>query len=126
MSKGTPGRPQGPSVMPTDNDWRILREIVRAIFRTDIKVPGASPRELEAFCRLSLTDLGDATGMHPMSLRRQIRRLEERGLLRHERGTGSRPSAYYMSLRTLGAVYALLDVTVGMGGPWPSRDNYKY
>lgn len=126
MSKGTPGRPQGPSVMPTDNDWRILREIVRAIFRTDIKVPGASPRESEAFCRVSLTDLGDATGMHPMSLRRNIHRLEERGLLRHESGTGGRPSAYYMSLRTLGAVYALLDVTVGMDGPWPSRDNYKY
>lgn len=112
--------------MPTDSDWRVLRAIVRAAFQTGIKVPGASPRESEAFCRLSLTDLEDATGLHPVSLRRQIRRLEERGLLRRERGTGSRPSAYYMSLRTLGAVYALLEVTVGLDGPWPSRDNYKY
>lgn len=112
--------------MPTDNDWRVLRELVRAILQADRKVPGASPREVEAFCALSLPALGDATGMHPMTVRRHIRRLEERGLLRRERGKGSKPTAYYLPLRTLGAVYALLDVTVGVGGPWPSRDNYKY
>ena len=125
MSKGKTGRPQGPSIMPTDNDWRVLRVIVRAIFRTSRMVSGAPHHEPEAFCTLSLVDIGEEIGMHPMSVRKHVRRLEERGLLRRERAAGASPTVYCMPMRTLRAVYAFLDDTVGLDGPWPSRDNYK-
>lgn len=112
--------------MPTDNDWRVLRVIVRAILRTDRRVSGEPPAGPEAACALSFMDIGEESGVHPMNVRKHVRRLEERGLLRRERAEGTRPTTYYMTLSALGAVSVLLDAVVGMDGPWPSQGAYKY
>lgn len=112
--------------MPTDNDWRVLRAIIRTIVRTGRRPPRGSSCDSEASCTLSLMDIADGAGVYPGNVRRYVRRLEERGLLRREHGAGSRPTTYYMTLATLGAARVLLDAVVGADGPWPSRDSYKY
>lgn len=112
--------------MPTDNDWRVLRAIIRAIIRTGRRPPRGSSCDSEASCTLSLTEIADEAGVYLGNVRRYVRRLEERGLLRREPGLGSHPTVYYVTLATLSAAHVLLDAVVGMDGPWPSRDTYKY
>ena len=112
--------------MLTDNDWRVLRAIIHAIVQTGCRTARKSFSDSEASCTLSLRDIGDASGVHPISISRHVHRLEERGLLRRERSAGPSPTTYYMDLPTLGAAYVLLDATVGMVGPWPDRSAYKY
>lgn len=112
--------------MPTDNDWRVLRVIVRAIVQTNRKATGEPPSGPEASCALSFMDIGEESGVHPMNVRKHVRRLEERGLLRRDRATGTSPTIYHMTLSTLGVAYVLLDAVVGMNGPWPSQGTYKY
>lgn len=112
--------------MPTDNDWRVLRAIIRTIVRTNHRPPKEAPCDSEVSCTLSLMDIADGAGVYPGNVRRYVRRLEERGLLRREHGAGSRPTIYYMTLAALSGAHILLDAVVGMDGPWPSRDSYKY
>lgn len=112
--------------MPTDNDWRVLRVIVRAIVRANRKATGEPPSGPEASCALSFMDIGEESGVHPMNVRKHVRRLEERGLLRRERAVGTSPTVYSMTLSTLGVAYVLLDAVVGMNDPWPSQGAYKY
>lgn len=123
--KGKGGRPWGSSVMPADNDWRVLCVIIRAILRANRRPVGKSP-DSEVSCALSFADIGEGSGVCPTNVHTYVRRLEERSLLRRERTPGTSPTIYYMTLSTLGAAHVLLDTVVGMDSPWPDRDTCKH
>lgn len=129
MSKGKTGRPAGPTIMPTDNDWRVLRAIIQQILRS-ARLSGRSlagtPYDEECSCTMGFVDIGNAIGMHSLMVRDHVRRLEERGLLRRERALGRNPTTYFVTWRVVCAACAVLDGVVGLWAPWPDRTVFDH
>lgn len=116
------GRPRGASIAPTDNDWRVLRYLLRLILK-DVRERGGWAHihysEMVG-CSCSLVTLATELQMSEAAVRKAVRRLNARRMLYRER-CGCLPSYYYMRAGAARVLIGTLDLFAPLNAPWPTH-----
>ena len=106
------------SVMPSDNDWRVLRVIIaRARDLGGVSGCPRSPGSNEMMFRMSLSEIAGAAGVTPATAYKHVRRLARRGLIRRESRPGPTPATIYMT----SVVFRILEDAIGLLTMWGER-----
>lgn len=106
------------TVMPSDNEWRILRVIlVRA---HDLGGRSGCPQASdtgEMMFKMSLSEIARAAGVRPGEAYKSVRRLTRRGIIRRESRRGPTPATIYMAPH----VFSILDSAICVLTAWGER-----
>lgn len=106
------------SVMPSDNDWRVLRVIIaRARELGGASGCPRSPDSNEMMFRMSLSEIAGAAGVTSATAYKHVRRLVRRGLIRRESRPGPTPATIYMT----SVVFHVLEDAIGLLTVWGER-----
>lgn len=106
------------SVMPSDNDWRVLRVIIaRARELGGASGCPRSPGSNEMMFRMSLSEIAGAAGVTSATAYKHVRRLVRRGLIRRESCPGPTPATIYMT----SVVFHILEDAIGLLTMWGER-----
>lgn len=109
---------QHASVMPSDNDWRVLRVIIaRARALGGVSGCPQSPDTGEMMFKMSLSEIAEAACVTPATAYKHVRRLTRRGLIRRESGCGSTPATIFMTT----CVFHVLEDAIGVLTMWGER-----
>lgn len=103
------------SVMPSDNDWRVLRVIIaRARDLGGLSGCPKAPDTGELVFRMSLSEIAGAAGVTSATAYKHVRRLVRRGLIRRESRPGPAPATIYMTP----SVFHVMEDAIGVLTMW--------
>lgn len=85
------------TVMPSDNEWRVLRVIIsRARDLGGLSGCPKTPDTGEMVFKMSLSEIARDAGVRPGEAYKNVRRLTQRGLIRRESRRGPTPATIYL------------------------------
>jgi len=115
------------SVMPSDNDWRILRVIIARIEEQG-GVYGCPrlPDSDDLPCQMPMHEIAEASGVNPAMVHKHIHRLLRRGIIRRRPSHGATPSIYFMSVAAFLSLRDAIGYLVGWNEWRPSgQGNFR-
>lgn len=122
------------TVMPSDNEWRVLRVIlVRA---QDLGGGSGCPQVSdtgEMVFKMSLSEIARAAGVRPAEAYKNVRRLTRRGIIRRESRRGPTPATIYIAPHVFSILDSAICVLTAWGermppewGAWPSAEGHGF
>ena len=112
----------GSTVMPSDNDWIVLRILISRLLTSNPPRQGSPRKDEEVLsCQLRLIDIAASADMGTPAVLKHLRRLEERDIIDRHTRPGPHPTVFSMEMGKIRLFYRVIDAVLGFSAPWPGR-----